>query len=235
MKFIIAKEIFDKIDDLYVGVVVAKGIDNSKDYPEIDNLLKESINLAESNFLDKKVKEDESIIPYREAFIKCNINPNKYQCSVEAMFNRISKGKQLPSINPLVNLNNAISLKYTLPMGTHDLSKSAENIEMRISASGDYFKPMGSEEIEVPDKDEIVYAVGNQVRTRRWTWRQSEEGKIDSTTNYVFFPIDGFKGFNDEKVKEAQEELIKVLKENFNCEIASGYVDKDNQSFEWNL
>ena len=235
MKFIIQKEIFDKIDNLFIGVVVAKGIDNSKKYPKIDKLLEESISIAEKKFLDKKVKEDELIIPYREAFSKIDINPNKYQCSVEAMFNRISKGKQLPNINPLVNLNNAISLKYTLPMGTHDLSKSNLDIEMRYAKADDTFVPMGTDEVEKPDEKEVVYAVGNQVRTRKWTWRQSNEGKIDDNTNYVFFPIDGFKGFNDDKVKSAIEELKEILKENFDCDVVSGYVDKENPIFEWNI
>lgn len=235
MKFIIQKEIFDKIDNLFVGVVVAKGIDNSKEYSKIDELLKNSITLAEEKFLNKKVKEDELIIPYRDAFLKLGINPNKFQCSVEAMFTRISKGKQLPSINPLVNLNNAISLKYTLPMGTHDLSRSELDIEMRYAKDGDVFIPMGTDEIENPDIGEVIYAVGNQVRTRRWTWRQSNEGKIDETTSYVFFPIDGFKGINDDKVKLAVEDLTNQLKENFNCDVVSGFVDKENPSFEWDL
>ena len=233
MKFIIQKEIFDKLDDLCVGVIVAKGIDNSKEYPNIDKLLDDSIKLAEERFLDKPVKEDERIIPYREAFLKLGINPNKFQCSVEAMFARISKAKGLPHINPLVNLNNAISLKYTLPMGTHDLSKSEEDIEMRFARPGDTFVPIGSLEVEYPDEGEVIYAVSNQVRTRRWTWRQSNEGKIDDKTNYVFFPIDGFVGFNDDNVRDAMKELENVLKSEFNCETISGFVDKDHPSFEW--
>lgn len=234
MNFIIQKEIFKKIDNLYVGVVVAKGIDN-KPNPSISSLLDESIKVAKQNFLDKKVKDDERIIPYREAFQKLDINPNKYQCSVEAMFTRISKGKQLPHINSLVDLNNAISLKYTLPMGTHDLSKSSSDIEMRYATSNDTFIPIGSEECDNPEIGEVVYAVNNNVRTRRWTWRQSNEGKIDENTSYVFFPIDGFKDFNDDKVNEAIKELENILKEEFKCEVVSGYVDKENNSFEWNL
>lgn len=235
MKFIVQKEIFDKIENLVVGVVVARGIDNSKIYPKIDEFLETSITVAEERFLNKKVKEDELIIPYRDAFLKLGINPNKFQCSVEAMFTRISKGKQIPSINPLVNLNNAISLKYTLPMGTHDLSKSNLDIEMRYAANSDIFTPMGTNETEKPNDGEVIYAVGKQVRTRRWTWRQSDEGKIDENTNYVFFPIDGFKGINDDKVKIAVEELKNKLKENFDCNVICGYVDKENQSFEWNI
>lgn len=235
MKFIIQKEIFDKLDNLVVGVVVAKGIDNSKEYPEIDKLLDDSIKLAESRFLDKKVKEEETIIPYREAFEKLGINPNKYQCSVEAMFNRISKGKGLPHINPLVNLNNAISLKYTLPMGTHNLGLSSDDIELRFAREGDKFITMGSDEEDNPEVGEVVYAVGNNVRTRRWAWRQSNEGKIDDKTNFVFFPIDGFIGVNEEEVEKAKKELEEILHKEFNCETISGTVSKEVNEFTINI
>lgn len=235
MKFIIEEEIFEKLDNLYIGVVVAKGINNNKDYPEIKKMLENSIKLAEKKFLDKRVKENDLIVPYREAFLKLGINPNKFQCSVEALFNRISKGKKMPNINPLVDLNNAISLKYTLPMGTHDLSRSEDDIEMRYTRDNDTFVPMGSSEVEKPDDGEVVYAVGNEVRTRRWAWRQSEYGKIDKNTSYVFFPIDGFKGFNDKEVEKAASELSESLKEIFDCQIITGHVDRNHPSFEWNF
>ncbi len=46
MKFIVEKEIFEKLPNACFGVVMAKGIDNSKAYPEIDKLLDESITAA---------------------------------------------------------------------------------------------------------------------------------------------------------------------------------------------
>ncbi len=235
MKFIIEKGIFDILDNLFVGVVVAKGIDNSKKYPEIEKMLDESIVLAEKKFLDKKVKEDAAIIPYREAFRTLGINPNKFQCSVEAMFNRVAKGGKIPHINPLVNLNNAISLRHTLPMGTHDLSLSDEDIEMRFAREGDSFTPMGSDTPEAPDVGEVIYAVGDQVRTRRWAWRQSKYGMIGPETNYVFFPIDGFVGFNDDEVRKAATELEQKLQDIFGCKTTTGFVDKKHPSFEWGL
>lgn len=233
MKFIIENKIFEKIPNLYVGVVVAKGVDNTKEYPEIKKMLKESVDLAEKKFLDKKVKEDPLIIPYREAFSALGINPNKFQCSVEALFTRISKGKKMPSINPLVDLNNAISLKHTLPMGTHDLSRSNEDTKMRYAKEDDIFVPMGTSEPEPLEPEEVVYAVGNEVRTRRWAWRQSEYGKITPETSYVFFPIDGFKGVNDQEVDSTAKELSKLLREIFGCDTAIGRVDAENPEFEW--
>ena len=235
MKFIVQKEVFDKLDDLYIGVVVAKGVDNSKEYKNIDKMLNESMANAKKEFLDVKAKEDPRVIPYREGFQKVGINPNKFQCSVEAMVNSISKGRDVPNINPLVNLNNAISLKYTLPMGTHNLGLSDSDVELRFAVDEDTFTPMGSDEPEKLEQDELVYVVDHKVRTRRWAWRQSKEGMIDKNTEYVFFPIDGFKGFNDDKVNEAMKELEEVLKKEFNCETRSGFVDKDHLEFEWDL
>lgn len=46
MKFIVEKEVFEKLPKACFGVVVAKGIDNSKAYPKIDWLLDESIEAA---------------------------------------------------------------------------------------------------------------------------------------------------------------------------------------------
>lgn len=233
MKFIVKKEIFDKLPTACFGIVVARDIDNSKVYPEVDQLLDKYINEAESYFKGKKVKETEEILPYRKAFIALNINPNKYLCSVEALMTRISKGKELPHINPIVDLVNAISLKYKLPMGAHDLSNQNEDIYIRVAQSDDTFLPFGSEIEENPEVGEVVYAVGHQVRTRRWTWRQSEYGKISSSARDIFFPIDGFIDSNHEKVLIARDELQMLLEQIFGCKTIVGFVDKENPEIDF--
>lgn len=235
MKFIVTPEIFTKLPNMYVGVVVAHGINNHQSYPEIDQLLEKYEQVAQVEFHDANVKTRPEIIPYREAFRKININPNRYPCSVEALFKRLSKGKNLPHINPLVDLNNAISLKYTLPMGTHNLDGAHTDIMMRLARPTDRFIPLGKDQTatEVPDENEVVYAVGDDVRTRRWTWRQSDSGKITTDTNSVFFPIDGFAGVNQDQVNRAIIDLANCLQKIFNVNPQVGFVDKDHPSFEW--
>ena len=85
---------------------------------------------------------------------------------------------------------------------------------------GDHFLPFGETEEEAPGEDEVVYAVGHEVRTRRWTWRQSEHGKITADTSYVFFPIDGFVDFNKDRVDAVIAELSDILKNVFGCPVA---------------
>lgn len=232
MKFVVKKEFFKKVPNACIGVVMAKNIDNSKPYPEIDRLLDNSIETANRRFTGKKVKEEPEIQIYREAFRNLGINPNKYPCSIEALFTRIAKGKGMPHINPVVDLGNAISLKYTLPIGAHDLRNSTDDICIRFAGKEDIFLPFGSNEEEIPDENEAIYAVGNQVRTRRWTWRQSEHGKISADSTEIFFPIDGFNDFNRDNVIKAQAELDSLLKKIFQCETKTGFIDNNNREME---
>lgn len=232
MKFVVTKDIFEKLPDMYVGVVVARGIDNQQEYPSISEMLDQFMHYSQQKFDGVNVKQDEEIIPYREAFRKIGINPNRFPCSAEALFKRLSKGKDLPHINPLVDLNNAISLKYTVPMGTHTLDGVSDDIMMRLSKAGDQFIPLGKDEVETPDEGEVVYAVGNEVRTRRWTWRQSEYGKITPQTKDVFFPIDGFIDVNKDAVDQARDDLAEQIHEIFGVEPQTGFVDKDHPEIE---
>ena len=232
MNFVIQDSIFEKLPDLCVGVVAAKGIDNSGPHPEIDRLLDDAIALAEERFSGKRVKEEPEILPYREAFQALGINPNKYMCSIEALISRIAKKKGMPCINPLVDLNNAISIKYSLPMGTHDIDTMKDDLLVRFALPEDTFIPFGETETEHPEEHELVYVSGHEVRTRRWTWRQSEIGKITEDTRSVFFPIDGFTDINRDRVLRARDELAELLVKHFGVSLKVGFVDRDNPETE---
>ena len=43
MSFRIVPEVFDKLPELYIGALVVKGIDNTKDYPQVTEFLDECV------------------------------------------------------------------------------------------------------------------------------------------------------------------------------------------------
>ena len=141
----------------------------------------------------------------------------------------------LPYINTVVDLGNAVSIQYDLPIGAHDMDTVPEALCVRAAKEGDHFTPFGSDQTETPDLGEIVYVSGEEVRTRRWTWRQSEIGKITEKTQNLLFPIDGFTDVNKETVLEARDLLAKLLEETFNCQVVTGFVDKDSPVFTCDL
>ena len=145
----------------------------------------------------------------------------------------MQKGNRLPNINPIVDLGNALSLKYCLPMGAHDIEKLDGDMTVRFSTAEDHFLPMGESEKEAMPDGELVYVSNHTVKTRRWIWRQSDDGKIDEKTGYIFYPIDGFTDANLENVKLATEELAKLLQEEFGCEVKTGFIDAEHKEVEF--
>ena len=230
MQFIIEDKVFDLLPDVCFGVVVAKGINNEGSNHEINALLKKVLEETRDKFGDIKPKEHPDILPYREALKTLGVNPNKFPCSVEALSARIARGGSLPDINPVVNLVNTISLKYTLPMGAHDLDAAEDDIVVRFSRNGDLFVPFGETETEKPDPDELVYARGNSVKTRKWIWRQSDLGKVTGDSTNVFIPIDGFSDHNLEKVIAAGREIAAAITTFFDTEPAIYLLDQANRS-----
>lgn len=253
MFYEVSKDIFDKLPDAVFGVVAVTGIDNTREVPAIEKLLADNAEACHKYFEEAgtKAKEDPVVVPYREAFRELGINPSRYSCSIEALMDRIAKGKGMPSINPIVDLGNAVSLKYKLPIGAHDIysfvkedgtGRGSEDsgLEVRLATAEDTFVPFGAEEGEFdnPEVGEAVYVSGHEVRTRRWTWRQSEKGKISEKTTGVLFPIDGFNSINRDAVEKAMKEFVELLANYYarsgrSLSVETGIVDKDNRRFEF--
>jgi DNA/RNA-binding domain of Phe-tRNA-synthetase-like protein len=232
VKFVVAEEVFAQLENVCFGVVIARRFINQESNPDIRCFLETNLKSIEAKFADVKVKEAAEILPYREAFTQLGINPNKFMSSIEAMATRVSKGKGFPTINPAVDLGNAISLKYLLPLGAHDLDSAQGDIAVRFSQTGDRFIPFGEEAEEILEAGELIYSVGERVKTRRWIWRQSEQGKVTAVSRNIFFPIDGFRDRNYHSLMAARDELAERLQEWLGCEVQVGYVDRDNREME---
>ena len=215
MYYQVAPEVFEKLPAACFGAVAVRGLNNTRRIEELEQLLQGNIKACEAYFADKKPKETPDILPYRQAFRTLGINPNKFLCSIEALLTRIAKGKGFPCINAAVELGHAISIGHRLPIGAHDIDSLEGGLEVRPARAGDTFVAFGETEGEAPDEGEIVYASGSQVRTRRWTWRQSERGKITEETTAILYPIDGFTDVNEAEVKAAAAEFVTLLRRFF--------------------
>ena len=225
MQFMVEEKVFAVLPTACFGIVTARGIDNGTSDARPTELLQQSIAAVEEKFSQVKAKESRELAPYREAFQKLGINPNKFMSSIEAMSARIEKKKGFPAINPVVDLANAISLKYLLPMGAHDIDAASGDIQVRFSRQGDQFTPFGETQPEFLETGELIYSAGERVKTRRWIWRQSEEGKVTEASRNIFFPIDGFVDNNLERVLAARDELAELLVRIFGCTTEVGLVN----------
>lgn len=232
MKFKVQPKVFEALPNACFGVVVARGMDNRNTSPKIAALLEKSIDDIRQRLQGVNVRETEEIAPYRNAFQALGYNPNKYMCSIEALVKRVLKGGMFPSINTIVDLGNAISLKHVLPIGAHDIHAGNDDIEIRFAMPEDTFIPFGATEPEAVDAGELVYARGNSIKTRKWIWRQGISGMITENTTDIFYPIDGFSGINDTAVRNARNELADILENTLGCGTSVGWVDSRSMEVE---
>ena len=219
---------FDVLPDICIAAVITRGIDNRSDTTRINDLLAAEIDSLRERMDGCDAREHPAIIPYRDAFRHLGVNPNKYPNSIEALARRVLKGSDLPRINPVVDIYTAISLKYLVAMGAHDLERATDDFEVRLSRTGDTFMPIGSSEIERLAPGELVYATGDIIHTRHWIWRQSELGKIDLDCGTIIFPIDGFAGINDDAVMAARDELATLIQDFFKVDTTVGFLDRQH-------
>ena len=234
MQFVIAPEVFAALPTACFGVVAVKGAKPGPAAEEIRRRLAEAVESCTAALEGVAIKQAPEIVPYREAFRALGINPNKYPCAIEALLTRIAKGKGMPSINPLVDFGNAVSLRHRIPIGAHDMATFRDGVlEVRPARDGDRFIPFGGGEAEIPDPGEIVYVSGGEVRTRRWTWRQSEIGKITDATDSLLFPVDGFADVNRAQTLAARDELAAWAEELLAAEVTVGWIDAGNRVFEF--
>lgn len=146
---------------------------------------------------------------------KSGINPNKYPPSIEAMFKRIVKGGQLPVINALVDLCNAVSIECGISLGGHDLKDIHEDLEVRYSRNKDVFLPFGSENYEDVQEGELIFTSGNIVQTLKWVWRQSELGKVTIDSSDVFFQLVGFEYEEGSSLYEVMNQIKELITNRF--------------------
>lgn len=231
-KFIVAPALFEVFPEACFGVVVAEEVDNRVSSQVVSDLLAAQARTLNQELGGTNVREHPHVAIWREAFRKLELNPNRFPSSIEALARRIAKKAELPSINKIVDLVNILSLKYLLPMGAHDREILPGDIELRLARAEDRFIPFGGEEPEPVDEGEVIYVTDNQVRTRKWVWRQGEKAKVVPETRRLFCPIDAFYGTTDQAAKAAQAELAAMLEEHCGAKTRQFWVDKDNSKVE---
>ena len=142
MRFRIAPEIFARFPEYCVGVVVATDLENTGG--DVNPTLTASIQQTRAAVIDDGGRiETAGIEVWRRAFTGFGIDPEEFPSSIEALIRAAIQGTGPNPINPAVDLANAVSLRYGLPIGAHDLDKLRGDFEVRLARQGEKFACIG--------------------------------------------------------------------------------------------
>ncbi|MEW9548863.1 B3/4 domain-containing protein [Nonomuraea sp. NPDC050783] len=122
---------------------------------------------------------------WRRAFARMGLKPTQYRCASESLLRRFRKEGALPCLHPLIDLCNAVSIAYAIPVAVFDLSRISGDLEVR-RATGEETYLTFSGETEHPAPGEVVFADSEgRAHARRWTNRQSGLSAVRPDTTDV--------------------------------------------------
>jgi DNA/RNA-binding domain of Phe-tRNA-synthetase-like protein len=232
MKIKIAPEVFAKFPEYRRGLVIAYGIDNGPSPEELIASLREAEAALCEQLLPENVATHPKIEAWREAYRALGVKPTEFRPSMEALVRRVLKKDPLPAISKIVDLGNLVSIRHLVPIGAHAIDQLTDDMDLRAATGAEIFEPFGSDAVEHPNPNEIIFAEGQTVLTRRWTWRQSKHTLILPETTAVEINVDALPPVTDEEVQNIFDEISELVKKYCGGELHYGVLSRDNPSME---
>lgn len=162
---------------------------------------------------NEEFSSNEVIKVWRDAFKKFKTKKGA-RSSIEALLKRVSTGKGLGTINPLVDIYNSISLKYAMPCGGEDMDKFIGDIRLSKATGDESFITLGSDKSEPPYEGEIVYKDDEGAICRCWNWRESVRTMLTEDTKNAFLCIELVDENREKEFENALKELSQLVEEN---------------------
>ncbi len=214
-KLKIEPAVFEKFPDYIAVAIYAYGLDNYADGEYANIVLRQAEAESRANFANQTASENPHVAAWRLAYSGFGSKPSKYLCSVEALLSRVLKGQDLPNINPVVDVYNAVSLRYILPAGGEDLDKLESDLTLKFAVGNEKFVNLqnGEEVVTYPDAGEVIWADTKGVTCRRWNWRQCVRTALTRAASNAYFVLDRLPPFSVQTLEAAADELIVHIKQ----------------------
>jgi DNA/RNA-binding domain of Phe-tRNA-synthetase-like protein len=188
MYFCHSPQIWEQFPQLVPGLLVVEGL-----WPEaeVEARLQAWFQRAQARLGQEAESQLPEVSAWRRAYAQMGLKPTQYRSAAEALLRRFRRGEEIPRLHPLVDLCNAISLAFALPVAVFDLGQVEGYLEVRHARGDEQYLAFNSE-IETPPAGEVIFAdAAGQVHARRWTFRQSLRSAINPATAQALIVSEG--------------------------------------------
>ncbi|MCB1108724.1 MAG: lysine--tRNA ligase [Chlamydiia bacterium] len=207
----IDKLIWEAYPHLKVGVLLLKNIDNTVVNHEIIEFLRKVEHNSKNKFGQIDLANVDKIVDWRKAYRSFGYKPSSTRSSVEALVRRTVADKQLPDINPVVNLYNAVSIQHVLPAGADDLDQVKGTLRLCVAKGDEHFVMLGQSEPEAVMPGEVIYRDDREVTTKAWNYRECDRTKITQATKNACLVIEGLEHASLSEMAHALRELRDLI------------------------
>lgn len=205
---LIAPEIFALRPDFVALSIYAETARNSLSDAHSVELLRNACHA-----LDSAPWAEAHLTSWRDAYRAFGAKPQRTPCSVEALRKRAQRDQMLPTVNAVVDLYNAISVRYALPVGGEDVAMYEGPPHLVRASGGESFETIseGAPKLEAAEQGEVVWRDARGVTCRRWNWRQGIRTRITEHSTEMWFVLERLDPMPTDALLQAGEQLIEGL------------------------
>lgn len=227
-QFIIDQSFWNLFPQAKIGVLLLKNYQNSDQSPqEIVQLLEDSLPLAQAHLTEDVFSDNPVIQVYRKAYQQFKTKKGA-RSSIEALLKRASSNNPVRSINPLVDIYNAASLRYALPVGAEDLDTFIGDLQLTITEGGDEFYLIGDDTNQPTLPGELCYKDQAGAVCRCFNWRDGERTMITDQTKNAFLVIELLDTERLDALQEALNFIEEAAQQHLHAETSQFILDQDN-------
>ena len=146
-------EIWQRFPQLVPGLLVVKGINPTG---EVEGQIRTWYERAGKRLVDQTEAQMPEVAAWRRVYSQMGLKPTKYRSASEALLRRFKREGDLPRLHPLVDLCNAASLAYALPVAVFDLERVEQFVEVRPASGSEQYLSF-QEQIEHPEAGAVSY------------------------------------------------------------------------------
>jgi DNA/RNA-binding domain of Phe-tRNA-synthetase-like protein len=208
MKFQHHQEIWRDFPSLSAGVLVTPG---SLPAARARELIDHHLAVARKRLEAGPEGGFPEIQAWRRAFAAMGVKPTQYRCASESLLRRLRRDGDLPRVHPLVDVCNAISVAYAVPVAALDVSRIDGDLEVRYATGAETYLSFGGER-EHPAPGEVTFVddAGN-AHARRWTNRQSGLSAVGTGTTTALIVTEALHETAPADVRAVTEALAGAL------------------------
>jgi lysyl-tRNA synthetase class 2 len=214
MRISIDPQILKNYPGVAIGIIIVQECNNKESNTAAYAIFKQAQENLRKGLTKEALGAHPYIVAWHEAYKKFGTNPKKYLNSVENLAQRVIKGSTLHSINTLVDLYHAISLKYLMPIGGEDLDTIIGDIQLKTAGYDE--SPiiiLGQQELYKASPGEVVYADQQGPICCRWNWREADRTKLTQDTRNASIVLDTLPPVSRTVLSDALNELASLIEQ----------------------
>ncbi|GLS33248.1 B3/B4 domain-containing protein (DNA/RNA-binding domain of Phe-tRNA-synthetase) [Mesorhizobium albiziae] len=230
MFFCHSTELRDDFPELAAGVLFAVGITDSA---SVDAPIADLNTVAGARLAKGPEGEMPEIQAWRRAFSRMGLKPTQYRCASEALLRRFRQENALPRLHPLVDLCNAVSMAFAIPVAVFDVAGITGNLEVRHATGKETYLTF-SGQTEHPEAREVIFADdAGQAHARRWTNRQSGLSAVRDETKGVLIVAEAMHASAPADIRKLVETLAGHLGAIWPVTPKAAILDRASPRFEF--